>query len=360
MPGGETHFAPFLTSWLNRTTGEHSSSFKNELCSLIMNTDMNEPTPQNKGGGSENLFIMKQGCRHVARSIGWCTSAKLDKLIDDGDNVVSQRMDHWRRVDGLWGVEQMSPIYWMFQFLGQSAMYYFTKNRALKDNLVENFGSFIHYESLTYRGRDLVNPGMRANGWSNPIDQGLRFIVDDSHPLPKYLKHLKSPLCAAFIDVCREAALHSTPWGLKEPYHIAWAFNAPIYSWIETDRNGNTPARMAVRHSMPLAIMPNNFHVEQRQKGTNQWIDSVVTNGNLVLKYRGMYESLDGYHDLENEWHFEGQPYRVDTYDMSGKHSVEYPVNAQNGTQEPPNIPTPGNPTTPKKEKSSWIERMGL
>ena len=46
MPGGETHFAPFLTSWLNRTTGEHSSSFKNELCSLIMNTDMNEPTPQ--------------------------------------------------------------------------------------------------------------------------------------------------------------------------------------------------------------------------------------------------------------------------------------------------------------------------
>lgn len=356
MPGGESHYAPFLKSWLTRTTGEHSSSFKNELCSLIMNTDMNEPTPQNKGGGSENLFVLKQGCRHAARSIGWCNSARLDKLIEDGDAVVNKRLEHWRDTDGLWGIEQMSPIYWGFQFLGHSAMYYFTKNKALKSNLVESFGSFIYYSRLTYMGRDLVNPGMRGNGWSNPIDQGLRFLVDEDHAIPKYLKHLKSPLCSAFLDVCREV---DKPWGLKEPYHIAYVHDAPVASWIETDRNGNTPARMAVRH-FPLAIMPNNFHVKQRQKGTNQWIDTVVTNGNLTIKYRGMYESLDDYHDLENEWHWDNLPFTVDTYDMHGKRSVDYPVNAQNGTPEPPNIPTPTNPLPPKKEKSSWIERMGI
>lgn len=259
MPGGETHYAPFLTAWLSRTTGEFSASFKNELCSLIMNTDNNEPTPTNNGGGSENLFILKQGCRHVVRSIGWCNSAKLDKLIEDGDATVNQRLEHWRDVDGLWGKEQMSPIYWMFQFLGHSAMYYFTKNKALKSNLVESFGSFIYYSRLTYMGRDLVNPGMRGNGWSNPIDQGLRFLVDDNHAIPKYLKHLKSPLCSAFLDVCREV---DKPWGLKEPYHVVYINGTPVVSWIETDRNGNTPARMAVRHQPPLAIMPNNFHVE--------------------------------------------------------------------------------------------------
>jgi hypothetical protein len=37
---------------------------------------------------------------------------------------------------------------------------------------------------------------------------------------------------------------------------------------------------------------------------------------------------------------------------------VEYPLNAHNGTQEPLNITTPGNPTPPKKEKSSWFKRF--
>lgn len=360
MPTTGDLCVPFIKSWMNNKTGEHSNGFKRDLIALLLNTDQNEPQPRGGSGGSENLFMLKQGARHVAKAIGWDTSAALSKIIERGDAVVNQRLEHWRDEDGLWGTEQMSPIYWGFQFLGHVAMYNHTKNLALKENLVKSFSSFLFYSKLTYMGRDLINPGMRGNGWSNPVDRGLKYVVDRSNPLPEYLSHLKSRVADPFLSECSLVARTMlAPWGLKEPYHIAYVYNDPVVSWIETDRNGNTPARMAVRHK-PLAILPNNFHVEQRQKGTNQWIDSVVTNGNLTLKYRGLYESLKDYEKSENEWSWKDVPFTVDTWDMTGRHRVEYPVDAQNGTQEPPKDPTPTNPTPTKKEKPSWIERMGL
>lgn len=355
MGAGEDVMFPYLNA---RLLSREWSGDKNRLADILNSDEFSVPQGAKELQASQNLFWLKAGAEREFYP--------GDHKFKNTDKQLLDRMDREKMKIGLWGSEQMSPIYHPFILTGQLAVFQNTSSLALKLAIVENMSSFFwlaremgfidgkhglvgqrgaghdharhghpelhHIVSLLYENGSGFQRWMRTSGWVMALKQ-------DSNLLSALREHAPSvSLVKPSISI-----------------HFFSDDNGPLGHYMEYATNGNTPEVGGFMY--PSSYLPVNVLVRVRQKPSKGSYGHEVKDGKLHFRYTGLYTSLPG---------SPGNPQVITSRPIVGTLKEKVIGLHSNWTGHVPASPQPQEPSQPtvteqpEEKKPSWIERMGL